>query len=146
MLVISSGGKLYKFHALSEAINGLIPAGEQTEAPTDDTDNVLAAYWRSGYFGGDAPYIDKLFRYIDLLTSIDGFSIILRVVSGNDIANPEILPIQQVVDGYADMSLKAKRISVEIQFPPQDVSCTVLELVTNIIYLTANPRGGATRG
>jgi len=96
------------------------------------TTGFLNAYWRSGYFGNDSPYRMKSFRWGRIVTDQEdkAFMATVRYVDDEQrkITAPEILGPDPLYLGKISMGRKAKRASVEINFPPQDAPANVLEL------------------
>jgi hypothetical protein len=132
-LLISQNGKILTLPVSQDTVNGiaqlnLIPA----------TNGVLPAYYRGGYYGNDSPYRNKMYRRGLLITDQDGagFSTTLRGVNNKEftLVNPDLIPITPVGDdGTFEINYKYARLSVEINFPQQDVSANVLELSVGAI-------------
>lgn len=122
-LIIAQGGLLAHLAVESVTTSGV------SLAPTA-TAGELAAYWRSGYFGNDAPYRSRTFRKGTLIADNQGFGAVLRVIDDrrSTFRNPEIINIPVLTDEIIEANIKAHRLSVEIVFPKKDIDCSVLEM------------------
>jgi hypothetical protein len=134
ILAVGIDGVFSEFQALADEWNGITRT-------FDATDNILTAFYRTGYFGGDTPDIVKMFRWAELVADQIGFRVICWLVEGNDIAHPVPSDLQDVIDGYIETGLKGKRLAIEIQFPLQDVAANVLSLTNYSIPLGPRPGG-----
>jgi hypothetical protein len=128
-LMIAQAGKLYNLPIGSDTVGGI--TDDLTIIPT--TAGQLNAYWRSGYWGNDTPFRSKMYRWGRVITDQDpgAFQASIRLVDDETrtIKNPELIGPQKVGDGgKIGISRRAKRCSVEINFPAQDVASNVLEL------------------
>jgi hypothetical protein len=126
-LIIGLGGKLYRLPIESDTIGGI---SDLTLIPA--TAGQLQAYWRGGYFGNDTPQRSEMFRWGRLITDQNAaaFAVTLRLVDDdtNTLDNPRIVPRMQLAASKFTINQRAKRCSVEINFPVQDVSANVMEL------------------
>jgi hypothetical protein len=135
-LFVGASGFMQEIPASSDTVNGLTL--DQTITPPQFDNAVppqlkrLNAYWRSGYFGNDSPQRSKLWRWLRIVTdqAAQAFQATLRYV--DDEARTFLLPEIQGPLALAlrrlGLNRKAKRLSVEIQFPPEDVASNVIEL------------------
>lgn len=124
-LVIGANGQLYTVPAATDTTGGI---GDETVYPPQ-AGKQLNAYWRSGYFGNDTPYRAEMWRWARLVADHGGFQGQVRLVDDDErpVTAPEILgPFQWV--NRLSINRKAKRCSVEIDFPAADASVNVLEL------------------
>lgn len=128
MLCLGAQGFIQQWPVSSDTVNGITQ--DFTIIPA--TAGVLNAYWRSGYFGTESPYRSKTFRWARLIADQDpsAFSAQFRYVDDESrtFRNPEIVGPVQFGTSRLGMNRKAKRASVEIDFPSQDASVNVLEL------------------
>lgn len=131
-LLIGQKGQLFNLPVSDDATGGisdlsLIPA----------TNGQLQAYWRGGYAGNDSPQRAEMFRWLRLITDQDPavFQTTIRAVDDEayPISAPLILGPRKLTASRQSINRRAKRLSVEINFPVQDVSANVLELQINSI-------------
>jgi hypothetical protein len=127
-LLILQAGVLQELTILSDTTGGISLVYAATE-------NKLPARWRSGYFAGDSPEWWKLFRFGKLLADRIGFRVQLYLVDDEQYTfrNPLIVPFKMLSEAYFAVNQKSRRISVEIQFPEDDVAANVLELAMSYI-------------
>jgi len=123
MLCIAQKGKLLQVKMLSEATSGI------AETVTS-TSNTLPAYYRTGYFGADAPQETKMFRWGRIVTDQGGFAVkaLLTDDEGRPVRYPEVLDLGVVDGSKYVVNRKARRMALEITFPSTDVSANLLEL------------------
>lgn len=123
-LVIGQGGQLFTVPAASDTTGGI---GDQTVYPAQA--GQLPAYWRSGYFGNDTPFRAAMFRWARMVADQGGFQGQVRLIDDDErpVTAPEILGPFEWVNRLA-INRKAKRCSIEIDFPVEDASINVLEL------------------
>jgi hypothetical protein len=128
MLCLGAQGFIQQWPVSSDTVNGVTQ--DFTIIPA--TAGVLNAYWRSGYFGTESPYRTKTFRWTRLVADQDpsAFTAQFRYVDDEQrtFRNPEIIGPVSFGTSRLGMNRKAKRASVEIDFPSQDASVNVLEL------------------
>ena len=128
MLCLGAGGFIQQWPVSSDTVNGITQ--DFTIIPA--TNGVLNAYWRSGYFGTDSPFRTKTYRWTRLVPDQDpsAFLAQFRYVDdeGRTFRNPEIIGPVKFGSTRLGMNRKAKRASVEIDFPNQDASVNILEL------------------
>jgi hypothetical protein len=126
-LLIGRTGQLFNLPVSSDTINGiadlsLIPA----------TAGQLPAYWRSGYFGNDNPQRSEMWRWLRLITDQDprAFETTIRLVDDDlyPVNAPNLIPQTQLKSSKQGINQRAKRCSIEINWPVQDVSANVMEL------------------
>ena len=127
-LAIGAQGLIQELPSSPDTRNGMID--DETINPA--TNGMLNAYWRSGYFGNESPYRTKTFRWGRLVSDQENkaFLATMRYVDdeARKLTAPEIIGPNPLFLGKIPMSRKAKRASVEINFPPQDAPANVLEL------------------
>jgi len=127
-LAIGAQGLIQELPSSPDTRNGLI----DDETINPPTGGRLNAYWRSGYFGNDAPYRMKTFRWARLVTdqSDRAFQATVRYVDDEErtLVAPEIFGPDPLYLGKVSMNRKAKRASIEINFPSEDAPANVLEL------------------
>lgn len=89
----------------------------------------LNAYYRTGYFGNDEPQRSEMWRWARLVTDQGGFLGQVRLVDDETrtLVQPEIFQGLSFA-GRLSINRRAKRCSIEIDFPPDDVSANVQEL------------------
>jgi hypothetical protein len=129
MLCIGAGGRIQQLPVTSDTVGGVTL--DMTINPP--TNGVLSAYWRGGYFGTDSPYRSKSWRWARLLSDQDPktFSLVMRYVDDEQrtFLNPEIKgPFKLSASKLGLNGWRAKKASVEIDFPATDAPCNVLEL------------------
>jgi hypothetical protein len=121
-VVLLQNGAMVELTVLSDTTGGISLVYAATA-------NLLPAHWRGGYVGNDGPQVYKLFRWANLVTDQSGFR--LQGYSVNDenstFRDPEILPFVSVNHKHT-INHKTRRLSLEIQFPDEDVAANVLEL------------------
>lgn len=124
-LVIGQDGLLKALTVASETLNGI--------SDITSTDSTLGAYWRSGYFGNEAPQHQKMFRYGRLTADNSGFKVKRYIVQDNP-RFPEIIEFESVAEGgKISTNRKGRLLSYEIRFPDEDVACAALELYNSYI-------------
>jgi len=125
-LCVAGQGFIWQLPVSSTTVNGI--TRDYTIQPA--TNGVLNAYWRGGYFGNDTPYRSKTFRWARLLADNGGFQMQYRLVDDEQrtFQQPQILGPFPVQGARNSINTKAKRCSVEIDFPAQDAEANVLEL------------------
>jgi hypothetical protein len=125
-LCVAGQGFIWQLPVSSTTVNGIT----QNYAIQPATAGQLNAYWRGGYFGNDTPYRSKTFRWARLLTDNGGFQMQFRLVDDEQrtFQKPQILGPFPVQPARNSINTKAKRCSVEIDFPAQDAEANVLEL------------------
>jgi hypothetical protein len=97
---------------------------------TTTTFPTLGAFWRSGYFGNDAPSQKKMFRFGRITADQGGIRVKRRLIIDNDVRNLKILEFQTLrPDGKISTNKKARRLSYELRFPDDDSCQNILELV-----------------
>ena len=132
ILCIANGGVISQV-PVDDTQNGM--ALDLTIAPA--TGGMLAAYWRSAYFGNTNPMRSKMYRYTRMLAdqNVTAFQQTFRIVDNNTktFAAPEILGPVPVPVGKMGLNRRGSRLSVEIDFPPADAPCNVLELTVAAI-------------
>lgn len=114
-IVIGQGGVFKELAVASKCINGV------TQNPTS-TDGVLPANWRSGYFGNIDPVQFKFMQFSVVSTDGDGFSVKRYLVndSTSTMLQPEIIEAVPIEGSQFFTGLDTRRMSIELQFPPQD--------------------------
>ena len=134
-LIIGLKGQLLQLPTAQDTTGGI---GDLTIYPAQA--NVqIPAYWRSGYFGNEQPYRSSMWRWARLQADQGGFEATIRMVDDDlrTIIAPEVLgPLKFA--GRVGINRRAKRCSIEINFPVQDVSSNVLEL--QVAYLPSSDR------
>ena len=127
-LCISQNGQIKNLPVVSDTVGGLTQ--DLTINPA--TAGNLSAYWRSGYFGNDAPQRNKTFRFLRMITDQDpkAFKATMRYVDDDQrtLLNPEIIGPVKLATSRLGLNRKAKRLSAEINFPQQDAPANVVEL------------------
>lgn len=128
MLCIAAQGFIQQLPVSSDTIGGLT----QDLTINPPTNGFLSAYWRGGYFGNDSPQRAKNFRWTRLITDQDpkAFEETIRLVNDEQftLLNPQIVGPLGLKTSKLGLGLRAKRCSVEINFPPQDAPANVVEL------------------
>jgi len=126
-LIIGRTGQLFNLPVSSDTVGGI---ADLTLIPA--TAGQLQAYWRSGYFGNDSPQRMEMFRWLRLITDQDpqSFKATLRLVDDDKfpVSAPNIVPQAKLKSSRLSINQRAKRCSVEINFPVQDVSANVMQL------------------
>lgn len=132
-LVIGQEGLLKELTVSMTTTNGI------NEAITS-TDEELGAFWRSAYFGNEAPQLVKMMRFIRLIADNLGFQIKRYLVDDEayPVTSPYIIEASAVDPTTAtstrfSTNLKTRRMSIEIRFPSTDVDCSVSELSNSYI-------------
>lgn len=132
ILAIGQGGLIKNLPVSQDTRSGI---ADLSIVPA--TGGQLAAYWRGGYSGNDTPQRAEMFRWIRLITDQDpkAFQTTIRLADddNNPITAPYILGPIQMKSSKLAINRRAKRMSVEIDFPVQDVSANVLELQVNSV-------------
>ena len=135
-LAIGYLGTVQQFVTLSQVEQGIEQPG-QYPAPLASTDGILNAYWDSGYWGNDDPDRWKLFRRLRINADQQGFNFTAQFVDEitSTFSQPEQATLGTTASQLA-INKKTKRMSLGIQFPPQDVNASVLELEVAAIPLS----------
>lgn len=127
VLAIGNGGIISNLPVSQDTVGGIadlsiIPA----------TGGNLQAYWRNGYFGSDTPQRSEMWRWLRLVTDQppQSFQVTIRLVDDDmyPVTAPYIIGPVKLTTSRQAINRRAKRCSVEINFPQQDVSSNVLEL------------------
>jgi hypothetical protein len=131
-VIVMALGSPYELTVLSDTVGGISTEYQSTNMN-------LLAYWRSGYFGIDDPLVMKFWRFLRLVADQPGFRIKLYLVDddAHSFRTPEIVDFQPADVPLFAINAKTRRISIEIQFPMQDVSANVLELMVSYFPLSA---------
>lgn len=127
-LIIGQAGIFKELAVASKCINGV------TENPTSTT-GVLPANWRSGYFGNKNPQQVKFMRFSRVSADSDGYSV-KRYLVDDDVstmAQPDIIEVEPLTEAKFETNLETRRMSIELQFPPQDRDAAVQELTNTFI-------------
>jgi hypothetical protein len=130
-LAIGQAGKVMNLPVSQDTTSGL---ADVTLIPA--TAGRLSAYWRGGYFGNESPYRNKMVRRGFAVLDNGGFSVTMRTVnnSANTIKNPKAISKKAIpANGTFSINDRCARVSVEVNFPDQDVSCNLLELSVGYI-------------
>jgi hypothetical protein len=100
----------------------------------------LAAYYQTGWFGNDSPDLMKMFRFGHIVTSNSGIKLTAQVVDDENYTfnNPLIVPLKIVAGNRFSVNRKGRRMNILIEFPPNDVDITVLEL--SVSYIPSSQR------
>jgi hypothetical protein len=126
ILMIGFEGQLWQLPVSSDTRNGIADLGLIPATPGN-----LPAFWRSGYFGNDSAQRSKMYRWGRLITDQDpsAFKVTKRFVDDEQrtVTQPEII-VQPLTSSRFAVNRRAKRLSIEINFPQQDVSSNVMEL------------------
>jgi hypothetical protein len=124
-LMIGQGGLFKELTVASKLINGI------TQDPTFTT-GVLPGNWRSAYFGNENQTQSKFMQFSIVSADASGFSVKRYLVNDLDstMAQPEILEVEPIEGPSIFTGRETKRMSVELQFPPQDRDCAV-QLLAN---------------
>jgi hypothetical protein len=146
VLAIAQGtGRIWNLPVESDTDGGLI----QTPPVTPTTSGILPAYWTSGYFGNDQAQRSKSWRAafivmdptIAAIAAIAGPPVpwsanVYLVGDVNDqvrtFQNPQVVAAA-IVGNRIPIDYRANRCAIQIVFPPQDMSCSVLELTVDNI-------------
>lgn len=127
LLAIGNGGIISNLPASQDTVNGIAVLND-----IPPTNGQLPAYWRSGYAGNDSSQRMEMWRWIRLITDQppQAYSVQFRVINDdtNLITNPYIIGPVNSTSPRKQINRRGKRLSVEIDFPQQDVSANVLEL------------------
>lgn len=132
-LVIAAQGRLSIVPVAGDTLGGIT----QDFTITPATNGNLAAFWRSAYFGNDQPQRSKMFRYGRIATDqpLAAWQFQYYVVDdfNHPIAQPEFIgPVKPNAGKFA-INRRAKRVSVEIDFPQADAPASVTELQLSVI-------------
>lgn len=100
----------------------------------------LAAYYQTGWFGNDTPDLMKMFRFGHIVTSDTGIKLTACIVDDENytFSNPLIVPLKIVAGNRFSVNRKGRRMSILMEFPPNDVDITVLEL--SVSYIPSSQR------
>jgi len=133
-LAICSQGQIYQLPVSSDTVGGI--TRDLTIIPP--TDNKLNAWWRSGYAGNDTPQQSRMFKHCRLATDVDAtaFDLDLRFVDDEDYTFLNPLLLHRVIkdpSGKFSPGRRSKRMSVQINFPADDVSANVIEMQIAVI-------------
>lgn len=133
-LLISIQGTIYEIKAASTATAGIHKQITATNAQLD-------AFWLSGYDGNDDAVMMKMYRWGRLIADQDGFNVLVTLVNDTDstLDSPtNLISVPNLTrrQNKFSMNWKAKRMSVQINFPPADVDASVLQLITTHIPLS----------
>lgn len=128
MLCIAGQGFIQQLPVSSDTVGGIT----QDFTINPATAGMLNAYWRGGYFGNDMPQRSKIFRWMRLITdqSEKSFAATVRLVNDEQwtFKEPQILGPMSLGTTKLGINQRAKRCSIEIDFPSQDAPANVLEL------------------
>lgn len=128
MLCVAAGGLIQQLPVTSDTVGGLTL--DETINPA--TNGRLNAYWRSGYFGSDLPERSKMFRWARLISDQDpsAFQMVVRLVDdeARTLLQPEIRGPLKLTSSRLGVNRRAKRASLEIDFPANDAPANVIEL------------------
>ncbi len=99
----------------------------------------LAAYYQTGWFGNETPELMKMFRYGHLVASNTGIKLTAYLVDDENYTfnNPRIVPLK-FLDTRFSVNYKARRMSILVEFPPNDLDITILEL--SVSYTPSSQR------
>lgn len=126
-LLIGRTGQLFNLPVSSDTVGGI---SDLTLIPA--TSGQLQAYWRSGYFGNDSPQRSEMFRWLRLISDQDPASFLATIRLVDDdlfpVNAPRLLPQAKLKSSKLGINQRAKRCSVEINWPVSDVSTNVMEL------------------
>lgn len=119
-LIIGQDGQFKELAVASKCVNGI------TQNPTS-TDDELRGNWRSGYFGNANPEQVKFMQFSRLSADCDGFSVKRYLVNDDNstMAQPDIIEVVPLTEAKFQTNEETRRMSIEIQFPPQDRDCAV---------------------
>lgn len=123
-LIISIRGQLFEIRTATTATAGVHTQMTKTAAQ-------LNAFWISGYDGNDTPLHVKMYRFGRLVADQTGFNILITLVNDEDSTFQHPIITKQfntLITGKFAVNWKARRMSVSIQFPTQDVDASVLQL------------------
>lgn len=128
ILVIGQGGNLMQIRTPSIAVNGLSQG-------ISSTNGSLYAYWRGGYFGNEDPEVNKMYRWGRIVSdqptgAAMAFIAMARLVDQEQrpFTNPQVKAMLQPVGEKFVVNTRAKRCSIEVDFPIKDVDINLLEL------------------
>lgn len=128
MLVIGQNGNLMQIRTPSIAVNGLSQGISATSGS-------LYAYWRGGYFGNEDPEVNKMYRWGRIVSdqptgAAIAFIAMARLVDQEQrpFTSPQIKASLQPVGEKFVVNTRAKRCSIEVDFPVKDVDINLLEL------------------
>ena len=125
-VVIGQGGNFKELNLLATTQSGI----EQSISSTTGT---LGAYYQTGYFGNEAPNVEKFFRFGRVTADQAGIRIKRRLIK-NDVTNPDVIEfVETSTGGKISTNRKAKRLSYELRFQDADVSQNILDLQDNYV-------------
>lgn len=137
---LATGLQIQQLPISADTINGI--TNDDTIIPP--TSGILNAYWRSGYFGNEQPQRSKLFRWQTIVAdpAPPSFSSTVRLVNDRELTfqQPGIIGPFQYEDGTQEINQRAKRCSVEINFPNADAPANVIEL--QVAQISTSDRKG----
>jgi hypothetical protein len=123
-LLISVRGQILELQTATTATAGI-------HRNMTKTSGELNAYWVSGYDGNDTPLHMKMYRFGRLVSDQTGFKLLVTLVNdeASTFQNPIITKqFNTLITGKFAVNWKARRMSVSIQFPIEDVDASVLQL------------------
>jgi hypothetical protein len=118
-LLVSNNGVISELPVRGTATSG-ITTDYTTYPPTNGN---LRAYWRSGYFGNDAPQQSKMFRWTRIVgdPGMDSCQVQARFVDDNNtIDAPLIIGPVPLSKFRTALNQRAYRGSIEVDFPEQN--------------------------
>jgi hypothetical protein len=131
-LLVSVHGIVYEIKAATTATAGV-------HTVLTNTNNLLDAFWLSGYDGGDTPLTMKMYRFGRIVTDQMGFRLLATLIDDetSTLALPTNMRELQInAGGKFSVNWKARRCSLGIQFPNQDTDASVLQLALTHIPLS----------
>lgn len=133
-LLVSVHGIVYEIKAASTATAGV-------HKNITSSNQLLDAFWLSGYDGNEDAITMKMYRWGRLIVDQDGFDVLVTLIDDetSTLANPILtypFPGLTQQENKWSVNWKAKRMSVQINFPQQDVDASVLQLITTHIPLS----------
>jgi hypothetical protein len=133
MLCIGQSGRIKQLPISDDTVGGITQ--DLTIIPA--TSGQLSAFWRGGYFGNDSPQRNKAWAWGKLITDQNpaSFQITMRHVDDNKrlITAPEIIGPKKLSSAKFSVRRRSNRLSIEINFPSQDVSANVMELTMSAV-------------
>ncbi len=130
-LVIGQGGKLKELTVTPSTRNGI-------EESITSTSGTLGGYYQTGYFGNEAPDIEKFFRWGRVTADQTGIRVKRRLIKDDPTA-PSIMEFEETpTGGKISTNRKARRLSYELRFQDADVSQNILELTD--MYIPVSQR------
>lgn len=103
------------------------PGGKGPTGPYDP--GLSAAYYRTGYFGNESPFLNKIFRFLRIVSDVTGFTVQAYLVDDKTrtFTAPQAITLGAAGD-HQTVNKKAHRISYKISWPAGDVQQDILEL------------------